>query len=141
MILKDLTYAAMPGGWEMVVIAIVILLLFGAKKLPELAKGLGQGIREFKGAVDGVKDEINDAKDKVESDENKIYFLLKEFKFKNFKESQEFINKVGDIAETEGHHPDIWFGWGYAKIKIFTHAIKGLHESDFVLAAKVDKIS
>ena len=70
MILKDLKYAAMPGGWEMVVIAIVILLLFGAKKLPELAKGLGQGIREFKGAVDGVKDEINDAKDKVESDEN-----------------------------------------------------------------------
>jgi sec-independent protein translocase protein TatA len=70
MILQDLTYAAMPGGWEMVVIAIVILLLFGAKKLPELAKGLGQGIREFKGAVDGVKDEINDAKDKVESDEN-----------------------------------------------------------------------
>ena len=60
----------MPCGWEMVVIAIVILLLFGAKKLPELAKGLGQGIREFKGAVDGVKDEINDAKDKVESDKN-----------------------------------------------------------------------
>ena len=70
MILQELTYAAMPGGWEMVVIAIVILLLFGAKKLPELAKGLGQGIREFKGAVDGVKDEINDTKDKVESDEN-----------------------------------------------------------------------
>ena len=70
MILQDLTHAAMPGGWEMVVIAIVILLLFGAKKLPELAKGLGQGIREFKGAVDGVKDEMNDAKDKVESDEN-----------------------------------------------------------------------
>ena len=70
MIVKDFTYAAMPGGWEMVVIAIVILLLFGAKKLPELAKGLGQGIREFKGAVDGVKDEINDAKDKVESEEN-----------------------------------------------------------------------
>ena len=66
----EVNYAAMPGGWEMVVIAIVILLLFGAKKLPELAKGLGQGIREFKGAVDGVKDEINDAKDKVDSDEN-----------------------------------------------------------------------
>jgi len=70
MIVKDFTYAAMPGGWEMVVIAIVILLLFGAKKLPELAKGLGQGIREFKGAVDGVKDEISDVKDKVDSDEN-----------------------------------------------------------------------
>ena len=70
MMIKEITYAAMPGGWEMVVIAIVILLLFGAKKLPELARGLGQGIREFKGAVDGVKDEINEAKDKVESDEN-----------------------------------------------------------------------
>ena len=78
---------------------------------------------------------------KVEADENKIYFLIKEFNFKNFKESQEFVNKVGEIAENEGHHPDIWFGWGYAKIKIYTHAIKGLHESDFILAAKVDKIN
>ena len=77
----------------------------------------------------------------VKSDENKIYFLIKNFKFKNFKESQSFINKVGEIAEIEGHHPDIWFGWGYAKIKIFTHAINGLHESDFVLAAKIDRLS
>ncbi len=77
---------------------------------------------------------------KVECDDSKIYYLIKEFKFKNFLESQNFVNKVGDIAEKEGHHPDIWFGWGYAKIKIFTHAIKGLHESDFILAAKVDEI-
>ena len=77
----------------------------------------------------------------VKSDDQKTYYLLKEFKFKNFLESQNFVNKVGQIAEKEGHHPDIWFGWGYAKIKIFTHAIKGLHESDFVLAAKVDRIS
>ena len=77
----------------------------------------------------------------VKSADQKTYYLLKEFKFKNFLESQNFVNKVGQIAETEGHHPDIWFGWGYAKIKIFTHAIKGLHESDFVLAAKVDRIS
>ena len=76
----------------------------------------------------------------VQADENKIYFLLKEFKFKNFIESQNFINKVGDISEQEGHHPDIAFGWGYAKIKIYTHAIKGLAESDFILAAKIDKI-
>ena len=47
---------------------------------------------------------------------------------------------VGKIAEAEGHHPDLWFGWGYARIKIFTHAIKGLAESDFSLAAKIDKI-
>ena len=76
------------------------------------------------------------AKDKTE-----IYFLEKEFKFKNFLESQNFVIKVGEIAEREGHHPDISFGWGYAKIKIFTHAIKGLAESDFVLAAKIDKIN
>ena len=76
----------------------------------------------------------------VKNNENNNYYLEKEFKFKNFLESQNFINKVGEIAEKEGHHPDIWFGWGYARVKIFTHAIKGLHESDFILAAKVDKI-
>ena len=77
----------------------------------------------------------------VKPDEKKNYYLIKEFKFKNFKESQMFVNKVGEIAEQEGHHPDIWFGWGYAKIKIFTHAIKGLAESDFILASKIDKIN
>ena len=76
----------------------------------------------------------------VKSDEEKAYFLIKEFKFEDFLKSQKFVNKVGDVAESEGHHPDISFGWGYAKIKIFTHAIKGLHESDFVLAAKIDRI-
>ena len=77
----------------------------------------------------------------VKSDDNKTYYLIKDFKFKNFLESQLFVNKIGELAEKENHHPDIWFGWGYAKIKIFTHAIKGLHESDFVLAAKIDKIT
>ena len=77
----------------------------------------------------------------VKSDDNKTYYLLKEFKFENFRESQKFVNDVGNIAENEAHHPDIWFGWGYAKIKIFTHAINGLHESDFVLAAKIDRLS
>ena len=76
----------------------------------------------------------------VKSDDNKTYYLLKEFKFENFRESQKFVNDVGNIAENEAHHPDIWFGWGYAKIKIFTHAIEGLAESDFILAAKIDKI-
>ena len=66
---QKLDYAAMPGGWEMVVIALVILLMFGAKKLPELARGLGQGIKEFKGAVDGVKDELKDVEDSIESEE------------------------------------------------------------------------
>ena len=77
----------------------------------------------------------------VKDDESKIYYLIKEFKFKNFLESQNFVNKVGYIAETEGHHPDIWFGWGYAKIKIFTHAVEGLSENDFILASKIDVIT
>ena len=76
----------------------------------------------------------------VKSNDDKSYYLIKNFKFKNFKESQNFINKVGQIAENENHHPDISFGWGYCNIKIFTHAIKGLAESDFVLAAKIDQI-
>tara|TARA_B100000676_G_C17315451_1_gene454034 strand:- start:131 stop:478 length:348 start_codon:yes stop_codon:yes gene_type:complete len=76
----------------------------------------------------------------VNKDENNNYFLIKEFKFKDFKESQIFINKVGDLSEIENHHPDIFFGWGYAKVRIFTHAINGLAESDFILASKIDKI-
>jgi len=76
----------------------------------------------------------------VKSSDEKNYYLEKKFKFQNFIESQEFVNKVGLISEKEGHHPDIYFGWGHAKIKIFTHAIKGLAESDFILAAKVDQL-
>ena len=72
---------------------------------------------------------------------NKDLFMLeKNFTFKNFIDSQNFVNKVGEISEKEGHHPDIIFGWGYAKINITTHAIKGLSENDFILAAKIDKI-
>ena len=76
----------------------------------------------------------------VKKNDEDNYFLIKEFKFSNFNESQKFVNKVGDIAEKENHHPDLSFGWGYAKIKIFTHAINGLAESDFILASKIDKI-
>ena len=76
----------------------------------------------------------------VKSNDDKMYYLEKNFKFKNFIESQKFINKVSSIAELEGHHPDIYFGWGYAKIKILTHAIKGLAESDFILASKIDQL-
>ena len=64
-----ITYAGMPGGWEIALIALVILLIFGAKRLPGLARGLGQGIREFKGAVDGVKDELNDVQESIETPE------------------------------------------------------------------------
>ena len=77
----------------------------------------------------------------VKKNENTNYYLEKKFIFENFINSQEFINKVGKISEEEGHHPDIFFGWGYAKISIITHAIEGLSENDFILAAKIDLIN
>ena len=91
------------------------------------------------------KSEIHKYQKKVDGwslneNQEKIFFLEKDFKFKNFVESQKFVNQVGKISEDEGHHPDITFGWGYAKIDITTHAIKGLSENDFILAAKIDKI-
>ena len=76
----------------------------------------------------------------VKKNKEEYFFLEKAFKFKNFKESQKFVNEVGNISEAQGHHPDIIFGWGYAKVQIFTHKIKGLVERDFILAAKIDKI-
>ena len=69
------------------------------------------------------------------------FLLKKNFQFKNFEESQKFVNKVGKISEEEGHHPDISFGWGYVNINITTHAIEGLSENDFILAAKIDQIT
>ena len=66
--------------------------------------------------------------------------IQRTFKFKNFRQALEFVNHVGEIAESEGHHPDIEFGWGYVNITLFTHAINGLFENDFILAAKIDKL-
>jgi len=77
----------------------------------------------------------------ISKDIKEKFFLNKRFNFNNFIESQEFINKVGEISEDEGHHPDISFGWGYAEIKITTHAIEGLSENDFILAAKIDQLA
>ena len=76
----------------------------------------------------------------VKKKNDNIYFLEKNFVFKDFVNSQNFINKIGEISEKENHHPDISFGWGYAKILITTHAIEGLSKNDFILAAKIDQI-
>ena len=88
-------------------------------------------IHEYQTKVDGWD---------IIKNKEEIFFLNKKFKFENFLKSQNFVNEVGNISEEEGHHPDISFGWGYAEIKITTHAIKGLSENDFILAAKIDKI-
>tara|TARA_B100000767_G_C19554127_1_gene446199 strand:+ start:29 stop:373 length:345 start_codon:yes stop_codon:yes gene_type:complete len=76
----------------------------------------------------------------IKKNKKETYLLEKNFKFENFEKSLNFINEVGKISETEGHHPDIAFGWGFAKINITTHAIEGLSENDFILAAKIDQI-
>lgn len=68
------------------------------------------------------------------------HHLEKEYSFKNFREALAFTNKVGEIAEQEGHHPDILLTYGKVKIQLWTHKINGLSESDFILAAKCDKI-
>jgi len=67
------------------------------------------------------------------------HHVEKEFKFPDFKMALEFVNRVGAIAEEQAHHPDIYLAWGKAGIKIWTHKINGLTESDFILAAKIDK--
>lgn len=66
--------------------------------------------------------------------------LKREFKFKDFKEALAFVNKIGGIAEEEGHHPDIELGWGKVKVELSTHAIGGISVNDFIVAAKIDKI-
>jgi 4a-hydroxytetrahydrobiopterin dehydratase len=60
------------------------------------------------------------------------------FRFRNFREALAFVQRVGELAETEGHHPDVSFGWGYATISLSTKKIKGLHENDFIMASKID---
>ena len=91
------------------------------------------GVSPLKG--DGLKQLHNQVQGWEVVDE---HHLEKTYTFKNFKEALAFTNKVGAIAEEEGHHPDIYLAWGKVKITIWTHKIDGLTESDFILAAKID---
>jgi 4a-hydroxytetrahydrobiopterin dehydratase len=68
------------------------------------------------------------------------HHLRRTFQFKDFEETLAFVNRVGDVAEQQWHHPDICFGWGRAEVTIWTHKIDGLTESDFILAAKIDML-
>lgn len=68
------------------------------------------------------------------------HHLQKEFTFPDFKSALAFTNQVGALAEEQGHHPDIHLAWGKVEITIWTHKIDGLHQSDFILAAKIDKL-
>jgi len=71
---------------------------------------------------------------------NNIKRLERVFKFKNFREALEFTNKVGEIAEEEGHHPVVVTEWGRVKVSWWTHKIKGLHQNDFIMAAKTNEL-
>ena len=63
------------------------------------------------------------------------------YRFKNFAEAFGFVERAAGLAEAEGHHPDIWFGWGYATVSLRTKKIKGLHENDFIMATKLDRLA
>jgi 4a-hydroxytetrahydrobiopterin dehydratase len=86
--------------------------------LKTLQKGLGRSWRVIKG-----------------------HHLEKEFKFKDFEQALAFTNKIGGLAEEQGHHPDIYLAWGKVRVTIWTHKIDGLTESDFVLAAKIEGLA
>ena len=66
--------------------------------------------------------------------------ISRTFKFKDFKAAMEFANKIADVAEAEGHHPDLKVSWGKVRVELWTHSIGGLSENDFIMAAKIDAL-
>jgi 4a-hydroxytetrahydrobiopterin dehydratase len=66
--------------------------------------------------------------------------IRRTYRFGNFQEALTFAGKIGELAEAEGHHPDVCFGWGYVTVSLRTKKIKGLHENDFIMAAKIDRL-
>jgi len=96
-----------------------------------------------KGGIPALKgEEIVELMEKLGNDWNvqEEHHLEKEYPFPDFKSALSFTNRVGEIAEEEGHHPDILLKWGKVKITLWTHKIDGLTESDFILAAKCDQV-
>jgi 4a-hydroxytetrahydrobiopterin dehydratase len=67
--------------------------------------------------------------------------IQRTYRFKNFREALGFVQRAGELAEAEGHHPEVCIGWGYATVSLQTKKIKGLHENDFILAAKIDRLA
>ena len=107
--------------------------------MPELAdktcvpcKG---GVEPFKaGAIAAVHKQVPQWK--VVND----HHITREFTFPDFRQALDFVNRVGEVAEEQGHHPDILLTWGKAEVTLWTHKIDGLSESDFIMAAKIDRI-
>lgn len=94
------------------------------------------GVEPLQGReIEPYLDQVDDGWEVVDD-----HHIKREFDFEDFQEALEFVNRVGKIAEEEGHHPNIEFTWGEATIKIYTHKIDGLHENDFILASKIDEV-
>jgi 4a-hydroxytetrahydrobiopterin dehydratase len=94
------------------------------------------GVPPLKGATLGELGHRIDAEWRIVDE----HHLERRYTFKNFREALDFTNRVGELAEEEGHHPDIALGWGRVDLRIWTHTIDGLTESDFILAAKIDRL-
>lgn len=87
-------------------------------------------------------DEIKEYKEQIDSAWKVVdqHHLERNFTFDDFQQALDFVNRVGEVAESEQHHPDIFLSYGKARVKLWTHAIDGLSENDFIMAAKVDEL-
>jgi 4a-hydroxytetrahydrobiopterin dehydratase len=95
------------------------------------------GVPPLEGAeLEGMKDALGGEWAVVDG-----HHLEKTYRFENFRQALAFTNRVGELAEEQGHHPDIHLSWGKVKLEIWTHKIDGLHDSDFILAAKADRLA
>lgn len=114
-----------------------------AAYVSRLAGLAGEKCAPCRGGVPALKgDELRELQEKLGGAWRVVdeHHLEKEFTFPDFAQALEFTNAVGAIAEEEGHHPDIYLAWGKVRVTIWTHKIDGLTRSDFVLAAKIDRV-
>ena len=88
-----------------------------------------------------IQEFLSEVENWILEEENGHKQIVKDFKFKNFMEAMNFVNKVANIAEGEGHHPNIYIKYNIVRLTNYTHAINGLHDNDFILAAKIDELT
>jgi 4a-hydroxytetrahydrobiopterin dehydratase len=89
--------------------------------------------------VEGAKDYLAQAPEWELLHDSRM--IRRTYRFKDFRQAFEFVKRSSELAEVQGHHPDIAFGWGYATVSLQTKKIKGLHENDFIMAAKFDRLA
>jgi len=100
----------------------------------------GEDLTRLLGQLSGWTTEEHGEADARKAGAHRPLRLVKEYRFPDFRQALAFVNRVGEVAEQEGHHPDIELGWGRVKLTVWTHSIGGLSENDFILAAKADGV-